>query len=420
MQEALIIRPQRILSDDNISARVFYTMLKQFKSHINSACQGRLKQCQFEPQHQKKILLEDDDFNILKLSKDMDIYNEQFPVTHLISKGEDLSTMEIGNIYEDKFIPLDKVVIKEDADAVCAECLCTNVDTGSGFSLQLRNELLMLVSAGISGLEILIIIILLLVSLKTQCGTGDESTYIFPLLGSALLLLLVSGLYLLVPSSVLCLTRSISLSGAYTIFLAVLFSATSTSFVDHPSTRRSVNFFQTLFFMFILAVQTPVLTYETIFRDETLLLNKILTDYGPKIECILDDSLSLKLFVYPVILLSLQTLFSFCVLKHHWQMKPVQIKTAATSVLCTAANVSWAVCYFILEKQWRDLIILSGLQGNAFLVIFFIVIPQIVGDSQRSQTTFRNKDLPVNGHPPDRQQHIYAVPHEHDRRSNDS
>jgi hypothetical protein len=73
-----------------------------------------------------------------------------------------------------------------------------------------------------------------------------------------------------------------------------------------------------LLFVLAISVQAPVLTYETLFRDDSLQINKILTDYGPKTECTLDDLLSLKLFLYPTILLGIVSLGSIIVIYHHW------------------------------------------------------------------------------------------------------
>ncbi|EFX63209.1 hypothetical protein DAPPUDRAFT_119420 [Daphnia pulex] len=48
VQEALIIRPQRVLTDDNVSARVLYSLIKQFKNHLSSTCRGKFKSCDLD------------------------------------------------------------------------------------------------------------------------------------------------------------------------------------------------------------------------------------------------------------------------------------------------------------------------------------------------------------------------------------
>ena len=408
--------------------------MKQYKNHLNVVCQGRIKDCEFEQHHLKKLALGDDDLNILKLSKDMAIYNEQFPVSYILSNG---TSVDIGSIYEDKFIPLsNSAVIQEIEPVECDDCLCTNVDAVSNFVFQLRTELLLMVAGGISSLGILLTIILLILMLKTQCSSNcaDRSgNFIFPMMFTILLLFLVSFLYILVPSSILCLARAISLSAVYTIFLGHLFSVTTTTFVVHPTTRGAGHILQILLFFFIISVQVPVLTYETLFRDETLMTNKILTDYGPKIECTLDDVLSFKLFLYPMTLLAMQMIASIAILVNHWKVKAIKIKLAVGSLLVVAVNVAWGVCYFQLDKQWRDLVILSGLQGNGFVMMLAVVIPKIVFNVNNNSQSFRAKSInhlanPENGsddpdrnlHPghPARTQHIYAIPsHEADRNS---
>ena len=181
-------------------------------------------------------------------------------------------------------------------------------------------------------------------------------------------------------------------------------------------------------------VQVPVLTYETLFRDETLLTNKMLTDYGPKIECTLDEVLSLKLFVYPIVLLLLVTIASLILLCHHWQVTAVKIRLGVAALLCVVVNVGWGICYFLVDKQWRDMGIIAGLQANVYLMLLIVVLPKIVGGCTKSRhsvvpTTGSAKDFEDvhPGEPHYHQQrrhehsgnHIYAIPHEFDRRSED-
>ena len=326
VQEALIIRPQRVLTDDNVSARVLYSLIKQFKNHLSSTCRGKVKSCDFEPQHliNKKTVLAEEDLRILKLSTDISIYNELFPVSYVSMKNPKGSQtiVDIGNIHEDKFIPAGNINVGREEIAECTDCLCTNVDASPSFILQLRDELHMIVIGSVSILGILLTLIGLIFILHIQCSSSHEDrsgNFIFLLLLAVLILFFVSFLYLLVPSSILCLSRVIALSGSYTFFLAALFSTAATSLVgNRPDDKTARLCIQMLLFVLAISVQAPVLTYETLFRDDTLQINKILTDYGPKTECTLDDLLSLKLFLYPTILLGIVSLGSIIVIYHHW------------------------------------------------------------------------------------------------------
>lgn len=325
VQEALVIRPQRVLSDDNVSARVLYSLIKQFKNHLSSTCNGRINKCDFEPHHlMKKPVLAEEDLKILKLSTDISIYNELFPVSYVSRKNAKgpKTIVDIGNIHEDKFIPTGNLNLGRDEMAECTDCLCTNVDATPNFILQLRDELHFIIMGSISCFGILLTFVGFFFILHIQCCSSQEDksgNFIFLLLFAVLILLLVSFLYLLVPSSILCLSRVISLSGGYTFLLATIFSTAATSLVgSRPDDKCARFFIQTLLFILAVSVQVPILTYETIFRDDTLLINKILTDYGPKTECTLDDLLSLKLFIYPVVLLGIVCIGSIAVICHHW------------------------------------------------------------------------------------------------------
>ena len=325
VQEALIIRPQRVLTDDNVSARVLYSLVKQFKTHLASTCSGKVSPCDFEPHHlMKKTVLAEEDLRILKLSTDISIYNELFPVSYVSRKNSQTppKIVDIGNIHEDKFIPTGTLNIDRDDVTECSDCLCTNVDSSPNFILQLRNDLHLIIIGSISILGILLTVTGLLILLHIQCCSSQEDrsgNFIFLLLLSVLVLLLVSFLYILVPSSILCLSRVIALSGAYTLLLATVFSTAATSLVgSRPDDKSARLCIQMLLFTLAVSVQVPILTYETLFRDDTLLINKILTDYGPKTECTLDDLLSLKLFIYPIVLLGIVSVGSLVVICHHW------------------------------------------------------------------------------------------------------
>lgn len=324
-QEAFIIRPQRVLTDDNVSARVLYSLIKQFKNHLSSTCSDKINACDFEPHHLiKKTTLAEEDLRILKLSTDISIYNELFPVTYVSKKsGKGPQTIvEVGNIHEDKFIPTRNMDVVREEITECKDCLCTNVDSSSGFIFQLSTELHIIIIGSISILGILLTLTGTMFIFHIQCCSNHEDrsgNFIFLLLVAILLLFLVSFLYLFVPSNVLCLGRVIALSGAYTFFLASIFSTAATSLVGtRPDDKSARLCIQMLLFVLAISVQAPVLTYETLFRDDTLQINKILTDYGPKTECILDDLLSLKLFLYPTLLHGMVSLGSLIVIYHHW------------------------------------------------------------------------------------------------------
>lgn len=325
VQEALIIRPQRVLTDDNVSARVLYSLVKQFKTHLSSSCSGKVTPCDFEPHHlMKKTVLAEEDLRILKLSTDISIYNELFPVSYVSKKSSQASPsiVDIGNIHEDKFIPTGTLNIGRDEVTECTDCLCTNVDSAPNFILQIRTDLHLIIIGSISILGIFLTLIGMIFLLHIQCCSSQEDksgNFIFLLLFAVLVILLVSFLYLLVPSSILCLSRVIALSGAYTLLLATIFSTAATSLVgNRPDDKSARLCIQMLLFILAVSVQVPILTYETLFRDDTLLINKILTDYGPKTECTLDDLLSLKLFIYPIVLLGVVSIGSLAVICHHW------------------------------------------------------------------------------------------------------
>ena len=396
VREALLTRPQKILSDDNISARVFYSLMKQFKSHLNAACGGLLRDCEFEQRHIRTMAaLGVEDLNILKLSRDMSIYNEQFPVTYAWNNGTHAVAREIGSIYEDKFIAADDAaadLVRNIESAVCDDCLCTNLDPGPAFALQLRTEFAFIVAGSVSLFGALATVAFLLLVLKTQCTATFEDrsgSFLFALLPAVLFLFLTSLQYVLVPSSALCLTRAISLSLAYTIFVAVLLSVSLVTFVVNPAARTAGHFIQTFLFLFIVGVQVPVLVYETLFRDDTLLTNKMLTDYGPKIDCTMDDALAFKLFIYPALLLIMQLFSSVVILVNHLRVKPVKIQLSMASLLISVINAGWLVLYFLLEKQWSDLLILVGLQANGFVVMLVVALPKIVSNFRSCRRTDR-------------------------------
>lgn len=329
VKEALIIRPQRVLTDDNVSARVLYSLVKQFKHHLLNTCNGNMSPCDFEPHHMvKKMVLAEEDLRILKLSKDISIYNELFPVSH-VSKGKQdngskINVIDIGNIHEDKFIPFEnnQIIEREEVDDCGTDCLCTNVENTSGnFIFQLRNELHIIIIGSVSVLALLFTITGFALVLHIQCFSTQEDksgNFMFLVLFTLLILLSVSFLYVLVPSSILCLSRVIALSGAYTLFLSALFSVAATSLIGDSGSACFRTLLQLLIFILAVGVQVPILSYETLFRDETLLINKFLTDFGPKIECTLDDMLSLKLFIYPMVLQGMLTVASIAVISSHW------------------------------------------------------------------------------------------------------
>lgn len=309
-----------MLTDDNVSARVLYSLVKQFKTHLLSTCNGKLNLCEFEPNNVRvtnKVVLDGEDLRILKLATDISIYNELFPVSYLSSNG---SVVDIGNIHEDKFIPFENLTIGKDNQNVadCPDCLCTNVEAGPQLILQLRSELHIIVLGSVSLLGVLLVITGLIFMIHVQCCSSHDSrsaNFIFWLLFAILVLLLASFTYILVPSSTLCLARVIGLSGAYTFFFSSVFSIVVTSLIGDKSIRL---FIQVILFALAISVQVPVLTYETLFRDETLLINKFLTDYGPKVECTLDDMLLLKLFVFPAALIVFITIGSCILISNHW------------------------------------------------------------------------------------------------------
>lgn len=326
VDEALIIRPQRVLTDDNVSARVLYSLIKQYKNHLATTCSGKVNACDFEPHHLiKKTILAEEDLRILKLSTDISIYNELFPVSYVSKKTAKGSQtiVDIGNIHEDKFIPTGNLKIDREEISECTDCLCTNVEsTPTTFVLQLRYELHFIITGSISILGVLLTLIGFIILLRIQCCSSHEDksgNFLFLLLLAVLILFLVSFLYILVPSSILCLSRVIALSGGYTIFLATIISTAATSLMgNRPDDKTARLCAQSLIFALAVGVQVPVLIYETLLRDDTLLINKVLTDYGPKTECTLDDILSLKLFIYPVVLLAIVNFGSIAVICHHW------------------------------------------------------------------------------------------------------
>ena len=429
VQEALIIRPQRVITDDNISARVLYSLVKQFKNHVSSYCNGQISPCDFEPRHLKKTTLVDDDMKILKLSKDISIFNELFPVTYLVKINSSEYVIDIGNIHEDKFIANENVSINI-GNAECPDCLCTNVDIGSDLELQVRTELYIILVGSISVLGIVFSLIAYVLLFHVRCSGMDDRSgnFVFLLLLTLLLMLLVSFLYLLEPSSTVCLTRVIALSGSYTIFLAALFAIMATSMVAHPGAKSARFILQILLFCFVVSVQIPVLTYETLFRDETLMTNKMLTDYGPKIECTLDEVLSLKLFIYPIVLLVFDSIGGLIVIVNHWQVPAVKIRLGVASLLCTTVNVGWGFCYFVLDKHWRDVSILLGIQGNVYIILAVVVLPKIVSGFVNIRQTIPIKDFGLTADEiarahgdrmPRIGNHIYAIPHEYDPRSDE-
>ena len=425
VHEALLVQPQRVMTDDNVSARVLYTLVKQFKNHVTSTCNGRINPCDFEPRHMKKITLVDDDMQILKLSKDISIYNELFPVTYLLKD----TVVDMGNIHEDKFIANDNVSVAIET-AECFDCLCTNVDASSDLELTLRTEFYIIIIGLVSVLGIIFILMAYLLLSHIRCtGLDDRSgNFLFLMMMPMLLMLLVSFFFLLEPSSTVCLTRVISLSGSYTVFLASILSIMATSLVAHPGAKMGRFMLQALMFCFIVSVQIPVLTYETLFRDETLLTNKILTDYGPKIECTLDELLCLKLFIYPIVLLLLVSIGSVTTILHHWQVPAVKVRLGVAALICSVVNVGWGLCYFILDKNWRDVDVLFGIQGNVYAMLTIVVLPKIVGGFITLRHSIPIKDFgltaedmlrasgggrsPRSGRTP-----IYAIPHEYDRRA---
>ena len=272
----------------------------------------------------KKMVLAEEDLKILKLSKDISIYNELFPVSYISKKNAngDHQVIEIGNIHEDKFIPVENFTLDREEIADCTDCLCTNVDFSPSFILQIRNELYIFISGGFSLLAILLALTGIMFMMYIQCCSAHQDrsgNFIFLLLTTVLILLLSSLLYLLVPSSILCLSRVVALSGAYVIFLASLLTTIIISLIaKHPGNKCSRIFLQFFLFFLTIGVQVPILTYETLFRDETLLINKVLTDFGPTTECILEDILALKLFIYPTVILLILTFGSILVLYNHW------------------------------------------------------------------------------------------------------
>lgn len=425
VHEALLVQPQRVMTDDNVSARVLYTLVKQFKNHMTSTCNGRINPCDFEPRHLKKITLADDDMQILKLSKDISIYNELFPVTLLLKNN----IIDLGNIHEDKFIANENVSITIET-AECFDCLCTNVDVSADLELILRTELYIILIGAVSVLGIIIILMAYLLLAHIRCsGLDDRSgNFLFMLMLPMLLMLLVSFLYVLEPSSTVCLSRVISLSGSYTCFLGAILSIMATSLVAHPAAKTGRFILQALLFCFIVSVQIPVLTYETFFRDETLLTNKMLTDYGPKIECTLDELLCLKLFIYPIVLLVLVCIGGLTIILHHWLVPAIKVRLGVAGLLCSIVNVGWGLCYFVLDKDWRDVDILFGIQGNVYVMLMVVVLPKIVTGFVALRQTIPMKDFgltaeemaratgggrsPRSGRTP-----IYAIPHEYDRRS---
>lgn len=136
----------------------------------------------------------------------------------------------------------------------------------------------------------------------------------------------------------------------------------------------------------------------------------------------------------------------------HRSVSRIKINFGITSLVCLLINVSWGVCYYILEKHWRETIILVGVQGekyegtvdlmklnfflgNAFAVLLGIVIPKVMqgfksirqpypditawqGDSSANHDNNAAMPEPPRMPPP---QHIYAIPGERQqRRQSDS
>lgn len=149
----------------------------------------------------------------------------------------------------------------------------------------------------------------------------------------------------------------------------------------------------------------------------------------------------------------------------------IKINLGISSLVCSMINIGWGVCYFQLDKEWRDVVILAGIQGiykskntqhlsgffcpklillysnrlvderqnnnegNAFVMLLGVVLPKIVYGLQNRNHSYPTKPWqnvgigtsnlddqtshsslpqpPVRSH----QQHIYAIPSEYDRRS---
>lgn len=261
VKQALIIRPQRVLSDDNISARVLYSLVKQFKNHLLTVCQGKISACDFEAHHLKKMTLVEEDLRILKLSKDISIYNELFPVTYLFKNASSQIAVDIGNIHEDKFFPIDNMTIGDGIEtAECTDCLCTNVEVSADIVFEIRKELHIILIGAASVLGIVLILVCFLLMLHNVCSNPVDRSgnFIFLLLLILLGMLATSFLYLLVPSSTVCLSRVMAVSGAYTLLLGAVFSVMATSLVAHPGAKCARFLLQMLLFFFIVSVQVSV------------------------------------------------------------------------------------------------------------------------------------------------------------------
>jgi hypothetical protein len=47
----------------------------------------------------------------------------------------------------------------------------------------------------------------------------------------------------------------------------------------------------------------------------------------------------------------------------HRHVSAIKINLSVSSLVCLSINVTWVVLYFQLGKEWRDIVILSGIQG---------------------------------------------------------
>lgn len=48
---------------------------------------------------------------------------------------------------------------------------------------------------------------------------------------------------------------------------------------------------------------------------------------------------------------------------YYRHVSAIKINLSVSSLVCSAINIAWGVCYFQLGKEWRDVVILSGIQG---------------------------------------------------------
>jgi len=124
----------------------------------------------------KKMVLAEEDLKILKLSKDISIYNELFPVSYISKKNAngDHQVIDIGNIHEDKFIPVENFTLDREEIADCTDCLCTNVDFSPSFILQIRNELYIFILGGFSLLAILLALTGIMFMMYIQCCSAHQ------------------------------------------------------------------------------------------------------------------------------------------------------------------------------------------------------------------------------------------------------